>query len=265
MSDSESSSGSEVAVQQPKKTTTKAGKKKAIAESSSKPAASAHGKNEGTDPNHAYQSPPGAVPVDLSVDAGEFDWDAVNEDEDVELWLIRVPQGLKAKHLQGIKFESPSASKTSRIGGIDRKHASYDIWSLGDSVSDHVGGEELKRLSCLLPRKDKGGKLYQAPQPIARHIVVTAKPEAPTPVADANDAEDTLYKNPPRPRYPLEVLKHRFMPLGSLASTGAPDAMDVDLDVVPVSVSQTKDGPPKKKRKGDGVSKKSKKSKATAS
>jgi len=264
MSDSGSSSESEAAVQQPKKTTTKTGKKKAIAESS-RPAASAHGKNEGTDPNHAYQPPPGAVPIDLSVDAGEFDWDAVNDDEDVELWVIRVPQGLKPKYLEGIKLESPSSSKTSRIGGIDRKHASYDIWSLGDSASDHVGGEELKRLSCLLPRKDKGGKLYQAPESIARHIVVTAKPEAPTPVADANDAEDTIYKNPPRPRYPLEVLKHRFMPLGSLAPTDAPDAMDVDLDVAPVSASQAKDGPPKKKRKGDGASKKSKKSKATAS
>ncbi|TFY60231.1 hypothetical protein EVJ58_g5287 [Rhodofomes roseus] len=255
MSDSSSSSESEV-VQQTKKPTSKATKMKVT--EPSRPATSSHGKNEGTDPNHAYQPPPGAVPVDHSVDSGDFDWDAIKDDEDLELWVVRVPQGLKPKHLQGIKLEAPSSSETSRIGSIDRKHASYDVWSLGDSPSDHVGGEELKRLSCLLPRKSKGGKLYQAPNPIAKHIVVAAKPDAPTPAAESAEAGESMYKNPPRPRYPLEVLKHRFMPLGSLAHTDAPDTMDVDQ---PEQAAP----PPKKKRKGDGESKKSKKSKAAAS
>lgn len=186
---------------------------------------------------------------------------------------------LKPKHLQDIKFDCPSSSETSRIGSIDRKHASYDVWSLGDSPSEHVGGEELKRLSCLLPRKSKGGKLYQgahcastlqrldskpsaAPKPIASHIVVTAKSAVATPAEDA-DEQEAIYKNPPRPRYPLEVLNHRFMPLGALAPTDAPDAMDVDQPA-PAIPSQDADVPPKKKRKGDGASKKHKKSKAVA-
>lgn len=190
-----------------------------------------------------------------------------------------LPQ-LKPKHLQDIELDSPSSSQTSRMGSIDRKHASYDVWSLGDSPSDHVGGEELKRLSCLLPRKSKGGKLYRgasyvlpcsvlikvtsiAPKPIARHIVVTAKPAEATPAETAEEQGATLYKNPPRPRYPLEVLKHRFVPLGALAPTDAPDAMDIDQPA-PAVPSQEADAPPKKKRKGDGESKKHKKSKAAA-
>ena len=278
--------------------------KRSPAKSSKKPAAgsskatsSAHGNNEGTDPNHDYQPPQGAVPVDLKVDPGEFDWDAVKDDDDLELWVIRVPQGvglfrtlspsqtnllsqLKPKHLQNVKFDPPSSSKTSRIGNMDRKHASYDVWSLGDTPSEHVGGEELKRLSCLLPRKNKGGKLYQgalhalpcnalaevtstAPKPIARHIVVTTKPAEATPGEDTVEQEETTYKNPPRPRYPLEVLKHRFVPLGALAPTDTPDVMDVDQPIPTIS-TQEADAPPKKKRKGDGESKKHKKAKAAA-
>lgn len=52
------------------------------------------GKNEGTDPNYNYQPPQGAVSVDLNVDTGEFDWDALNGNDDLELWVIRVPQGV---------------------------------------------------------------------------------------------------------------------------------------------------------------------------
>lgn len=77
----------------------------------------------------------------------------------------------------------------------------------------------------------------------------------------AAEEEETAYKNPPRPRYPLEVLKHRFVPLGALAPTDEQEAMDVDQPT-PVVPSQEADAPPKKKRKGDGESKKHKKSKA---
>lgn len=50
---------------------------------------------------------------------------------------------------------------TARIGSIERKTASYDVWNLGEDVGGEVvGGEELKALSCLLPRSKKHGKLY---------------------------------------------------------------------------------------------------------
>ena len=54
-----------------------------------------HGKNEGTHPRWKYEPPADAVLVDHDVDAGGFDWDAVNDNDDVELWLMRVPEGVR--------------------------------------------------------------------------------------------------------------------------------------------------------------------------
>ncbi len=53
-----------------------------------------HGKNEGTDPNWAYQPPDGAV-LQENPDSREFDWDSLNDDVELELWLIRVPENVR--------------------------------------------------------------------------------------------------------------------------------------------------------------------------
>jgi hypothetical protein len=42
-----------------------------------------------------YQPPPGSVLFDNDVDFGEFDWDSVENDEDIELWLVRVPDSVR--------------------------------------------------------------------------------------------------------------------------------------------------------------------------
>ena len=60
----------------------------------------------------------------------------------------------------------PQSSLTVKVGRLERKAGSYDIWALGadgDAEGDEgagVGGEELHALSALLPRPKKGGKLY---------------------------------------------------------------------------------------------------------
>jgi hypothetical protein len=50
-----------------------------------------HGKNE-DNPHWAYQPPPDCVVMDHQVDAGEFGWEALEENEDLELWLVRAPE-----------------------------------------------------------------------------------------------------------------------------------------------------------------------------
>ena len=143
-----------------------------------------HGRNEGDDPSLVYKPPEGYVLMKHTADETEFDWDAINNDDNLELWVVRVPDGvsvlvlaslcvvlsrfilppkLKPKHLENVKIEAPSSSKTSRIGHIDRKSTAYDVWSLGDDDADAqaVGGDELRAVSCLLPRHRKNGKLYQ--------------------------------------------------------------------------------------------------------
>ena len=140
----------------------------------------------------------------------------------------------------------PSSSHTSCIGTLKRKYATYDLWDLGDDSGQNlVGGDEVKGISCLLPRKKKKGKLYQgwlffknilsmstfphiavglAPKPIARHLVLAAQPVKPT----MDETSSETFKNPQRPSYPKELLKHRFMPYGSLTKPSADETSTND-------------------------------------
>jgi hypothetical protein len=48
-------------------------------------------RNEGVNPHWAFKPPSDAVLLDHNVDPEDFDWDAINDDEDIELWLVRAP------------------------------------------------------------------------------------------------------------------------------------------------------------------------------
>ena len=53
-----------------------------------------HGRNEGEDASLAYKPPEGYVAMKHSTEDTEFDWDAINNDENLELWVVRVPDGV---------------------------------------------------------------------------------------------------------------------------------------------------------------------------
>ena len=172
-----------------------------------------------------------------------------------------------------MKVDAPSSSKSGRIGELTRKHATYDIWSIGDDDTP-VGGEEIKSISCLLPRKSKKGRLYpgksftkffwtsnyipflSAPKPITRHIVFSAQEVKPTPEPDVDPT--TTYKNPPRHSYPKEVLKHRFLPYGAYSKNHDEANAQEGEDTSKMDIDDVLDGPtpgqprsPKKKRSKD--------------
>ena len=160
---------------------------------------------------------------------------------------------VKPKHLESAELSASSHSKYSRpgkVGYLSRKHTTYDIWSLAETdyenadpeeaASTPVGGEELRALSCLLPRRKRKGDLYlsalilhhantrrltrwTALKPIARHLVLSARELQPTAPQSAIPLQ-----NPPRQSYPEEMLTHKFMPYGSLVATG--DDEDVAMD-----------------------------------
>ena len=173
------------------------------------------------------------------------------------------------------------------------------MWSLGDDDAEAVGGDELRAVSCLLPRRKKNGKLYQgasplpssrvvflrltspmiecnnaAPHAISRRLVISARPSLPTPPASSPESSPVVHQNPPRPRHPPELLKHRFAPLGSLAPIE--DSGEMDVDTTPATQPTSKPSKPskadaapvegtKKKRKGDAGSPKKTKKAKTAS
>ncbi|KAG6331030.1 hypothetical protein ID866_8061 [Astraeus odoratus] len=225
-----------------------------------------HGKNEGDDPHWAYQPPPGAVLLDHAVGSDQFEWDTIKDNDDLELWLIRVPDSIKAKNLEGLEIDPPFSSRTARVGSLARKNVTHDIWSIGDDHPGIVGGDELRGLSCLLPRKRKKGKLCIAPKPIARHLVVSAQPTAPTPP----EHSPIVHQNPARPSYPRDVLKHHFVPYGARSQgngTTLEETMEVDtmpaVGAAPHEITSTKQETKGRKRKTEGESpKKSKKHKS---
>ncbi|KAI6017438.1 hypothetical protein EDC04DRAFT_3144368 [Pisolithus marmoratus] len=227
------------------------------------------GKNEGDNPHWAYKPPPGAILLDHTVDPGPFEWDTIRNNDDLELWLIRIPDSIKANHLDGLEIDQPVSPRTARVGSLTRKNAAYDIWSAGDDETDLIGGEELRSLSCLLPRKKRKGKLCIAPKNIARHIIISVQQATPT----APETQPIIHQNPPRPSYPKEVLKHQFVPYGarSQLSLATEESMEVESSVLPDTVpEEPREEAPQvmeeskgRKRKKEGESpKKSKKHKS---
>ncbi|KAJ7118990.1 hypothetical protein C8R44DRAFT_854055 [Mycena epipterygia] len=287
---SSSSSASGSASPEPEIRPTKKNKSKAAEKTKSKAAektkstAKSTARNEGTDPHWAYAPPHKSVRLEASADVGEFDWDALNGDDDLELWLVRIPEGVKPKYLETAQLELPArrdSKSSAKLGVLQRKHVAYDIWSVGDDAPEAlpIGGEEIKALSCLLPRKSKKGKLYAAPTPIARTVVMAAQAVKPTP-DPANAATPNappVYKNPPRESHPKELLTHSFLPYGATVGSAeegeVTTPMDVDKDgevLVPETPAKAKEDSKKlkgKKRKGaeDGESPKKPKKAKTAS
>lgn len=184
-----------------------------------------HGKNEGENPHWAYKPPPGSKLFDHAFENETFDWDSVQKDDDLEIWLIRVPDSVKPKNLDGLEIDAPSSSRSGQVGSLSQKNAVYDIWSMGDDDTEFAGAEELRGLSCLLPRRRKKGKLYIAPKDITRHLVVSTQPSRASPP----EHPSILHQNPPRPSYPKELLRHHFVPYGARLSINSDHAsMDVD-------------------------------------
>ena len=91
-----------------------------------------------------------------------------------------------------------------------------------------------------------------APKPFARHLVIAAQAVVPSPIAPSEsgpDPETGKYKSVPRQRYPAELLKHRFMPYGSVGGVdesvvdpvnGEDLSMDVDVEEVSSPKKQKK-------------------------
>ncbi|KAI0093816.1 hypothetical protein BDY19DRAFT_989352 [Irpex rosettiformis] len=236
-----------------------------------------HGKDEGANLDWTFQVPEGATLADTNKEGDEFDWDALGDDDELELWIMRVPQGVTPKHLEELKLDAPSGSisLSAKMGTLTGQPTVYDIWSLGDNTEGIVGAEEVKNLTCLAPRHKKRGKLYPTASKIpTRHVVLSARPPSSTRDKSPESGEDmswALRQNPPRPSYPIEMLKHRFVPFGSLGVTDVSeggDNMNVDesLSSKPQKTKGTKYEEVKvKKRKVESVgsARKSKKSHAT--
>jgi DNA-directed RNA polymerase I subunit RPA34.5 len=158
----------------------------------------------------------------------------VNRDPNLEIWAIRLPLQLKPKYLDKMAFPlSQSSSTGGPIARISagKKQTQYDI----TLASNSTGAEEMKGMTCLLPRRTKSGKLLicqylfpvrtmidtypiSAQKPFAGHLLLSESPAAPVASTSIQgDLPTTTSPAMPFPSsrrfsHPPHLLKHRYTP-----------------------------------------------------
>ncbi|PVF98318.1 hypothetical protein CPB86DRAFT_784948 [Serendipita vermifera] len=169
-------------------------------------------------PALSYRAPPGFKLSKPALETKEFDWNEVNNDPDLEIWAIRLPQGLKPKYLENMSIPFPHDGASSgplahiRAG---KKQKQYDL----TIASDLNGAEEMKGFKCLLPSSSDGRKLRLVSQPLAGHILFSETPPDASISNVGPHSSPSSSTLPPLPlpsctrySYPLELLKNRYVP-----------------------------------------------------
>jgi len=228
---------------------------------------------EGSDPNWPFKPPAGSVLLEHGqADPGEFEWDSLHDNDDLDIVLIRVPASLKAKHLEGTEIRFSEDGGAS--GEVEHKKQAYAISAVQSSSTDADVHNDLRGLKVMLPRRTAGGQLFLTTKEVGASLTLVGVPPKPA------QSEDAL-RNPERPRYPLQMLSHTYVPFGA-KQVPVPGTTGMDVDVPEPGArkskskkasSPTKDGEVKeksKKRKKEatqdetGVPKKSKRAKQAA-
>ncbi|BGP22918.1 proteophosphoglycan ppg4 [Rhodotorula toruloides] len=161
-----------------------------------------------------YSPPEGFKALRATSSKSALDWDDVKEDEELELFAVRVPAGLKAKHLEGAEITLPEgalADPVQPVACFSHKKSEYEVRLANGSSGKRrrnddgegvAATSELHSLVPLLARKSHGNKLYQAPRPISRTLTITrALPSSVKSTAaslsELNDGHSTLIISQP--------------------------------------------------------------------
>ncbi|WRT63761.1 uncharacterized protein IL334_000686 [Kwoniella shivajii] len=153
-----------------------------------------------------YQPPIGMseLKVATTFQTSPFEWNSLANKQGVELWAIRVPKDFKASRLSSLSLSVPSSSSTPITGNLKTKSTNYTLSTAGTSSHSHTpineegrqpvagpgvdavesmkmddeklkveGGEEMDGLRLMVPQITKGGKLFVAPKPITRKLILT--------------------------------------------------------------------------------------------
>ncbi|KAI5477820.1 hypothetical protein MNV49_005904 [Pseudohyphozyma bogoriensis] len=143
-----------------------------------------------------YEVPAGYATVKSQNEKSVVDWEEIKSNPNLELWAIRIPDGVKPKHLSGLTIKLPSKltpeNSTLPVGSLASKAGDFDIFVAAEPVKSGKrkrddgerdekpdvtigvkGGEEMRALVPMLPKKSAGGKLFQAPRPLTHNLIMT--------------------------------------------------------------------------------------------
>ncbi|TYJ54899.1 hypothetical protein B9479_004407 [Cryptococcus floricola] len=153
-----------------------------------------------------YRPPPGMSPLEITTvtASSPFEWDALassaSSNSGLELWAIRVPKELKPSRLSNLVISAPKEGKPL-TGKLDHKGQKYILRTAGSSKNRtekeeereeaglvdsmemgdgrgaedkaEEGGEEMEGLRLLVPKAKEDGRLFVAPIPIKRRLLLT--------------------------------------------------------------------------------------------
>ncbi|CEJ00341.1 hypothetical protein RMCBS344292_14399 [Rhizopus microsporus] len=155
----------------------------------------------------------------LSKYSSPFDKEIL-QDDDKELWLIRIPDNISEKDLEQLKLKVPTATTTSKLPKLEKDNNKYALYKVptdnfssssssssnsidNDKAQNDVGisGQEMLSFDCLVPSLDK---------PFEHCLILDEIVDIPDSTALAESIRDSpIYK-----REQPEGLKLRFLPTG---------------------------------------------------
>ncbi|GAA5931331.1 uncharacterized protein JCM15063_001436 [Sporobolomyces koalae] len=128
------------------------------------------------DPHTQKYSPPAGFKLakDTTTQSA-IDWDTINNNPDLQLWAVRVPAGLKAKHLDKLTIQLPSSAESTSatpVATFTASKSDYHAYLSPANKRKHGQPSELDNVLPLLPKKSAQNKLFQAPRPISQTLTI---------------------------------------------------------------------------------------------
>ncbi|SGY41184.1 BQ5605_C003g02480 [Microbotryum silenes-dioicae] len=165
-----------------------------------------------------YTPPPGYKALRssaVSTSAIPLDYDKLaSSSAKNQIWLVRLPRGLKPSALDGQTLQLPSGSDATSddfvsdepLARFTKHSVPYSVHQVPSSSSAPSSvGSEMQHFVPIVPRGSKNGKLYQAPLPVSRQLYITRSTE-PThlpslthPHSEASSQASSLIASQPSP------------------------------------------------------------------
>ncbi|KAI8143619.1 DNA-directed RNA polymerase I, subunit RPA34.5 [Fennellomyces sp. T-0311] len=182
-------------------------------------------------------------------------------DNDNELWLIRVPENVPLEKLNGLEIKMPSKKHSKKpLAKLSYKgeYVLYRTPQAGDEDHDdeqdiNISGQEMAGFTCLLP---EDSHLAYAPKGFSQYLVLDEQVDIP----DSTEIAKEIQSRPPPKREQPENLQMRFKPYG-FDTVGVPTQSTIGAAAEVKEETKKAEGGDKKRKRKDDEKEKKKKSK----
>ncbi|KAJ2792446.1 hypothetical protein H4R21_006167 [Coemansia helicoidea] len=149
-------------------------------------------------------APPAGFELRTGSVAGAFELSAI---DGKELWLLRVPDNVSAKQLDGLKIKHPKSSRNGVLGEITAGASTFQVVS--PAAGDAPEFKGMAEMSLLVPDGDESA-LTLLPARCTELLSLTEKIDIPDPT---EYARVIATRDPPARPQP-ENMKLQFLPYG---------------------------------------------------